>query len=236
MNVDQNLHVFTRTHVDEASLERQVVAPRTMAARSLPTLMLVVHTLANPLTWNVCDNTCASNGNAWCDDVEGGSCAFGTDCNDCGPRQYCCPTKLKVCKDTKLASDPLIVEQVALRLGAAAGNSTATISPRHSCVPITCENYEGCTGCEDMPACIPMSKMDKACSLDGCEHRFCFACIRDPSVARRIQHLPVVQDASADALSPQWRHRRNLGTCAGRCCGQSAARISGLNGGVAGRR
>ena len=120
----------------------------------------------------VCENTCATANNGVCEDLDHGSCAFGSDCGDCGgEKHYCCETEITVCNDMSNAtSDEALMSMVNHRLGNINESVTdPSIEPRHACVPITCTNYPGCGGCEDMPACLPMSGTDRACSLAACE-------------------------------------------------------------------
>ena len=66
----------------------------------------------------LCTDVCASARDGTCDDQS--TCAYGTDCQDCGPRKVCCSRDIAVCKAPGTYEDAQLMREVNHRLGTAA--------------------------------------------------------------------------------------------------------------------
>ena len=133
----------------------------------------------------ICDNTCANHvNNSVCGDWTG-SCPFGSDCGDCGVREYSIGTSedlgtpaFVVCKATP---DHRILESARFLAGAAAYPHSGLVQTP-ACVQFNCFDLEapGCAGsCAELashgPLCVPMARTDKAMSYSLDEYKISFA-------------------------------------------------------------
>ena len=63
----------------------------------MPALAYAALPLLAYVAGKLCSDSCGTSKNGVCEDT--GQCAFGTDCGDCGQREYCCSPSVTVCDE-----------------------------------------------------------------------------------------------------------------------------------------
>lgn len=161
--------------------------------------LALVGLLASGYYWNIlCKDTCSTAKNGVCEDSIIGGCEYGTDCADCYERTFAINNNITVCK-YEMGSNDAVQRDINFRAGDAAKPASG-LQARHSCVPITCNEYpdpECKGGCADMPKCLPLADADYSDAMGDVDYSF--------SKSRTIG------DGQVALFPDHWLHNKQVG-------------------------